>query len=180
MQAIVCVAFDIRTYIREAYHRRVQAPYTTCPQCASGRKLNVLGYYSRYSTDEQGQELSLWIKRFICKACGKTLSCLPHFVASYRLLHNRLIEAYFLGDSKSIGVQRHSDLLKTYMKRFEQWQPSLASRIGCVFGRAPPRLKVWEWVRWMIHRAGNFHTVTKKLIEDFQTTCFGSYQCHQK
>ncbi|MED5073456.1 DUF6431 domain-containing protein [Anoxybacillus geothermalis] len=53
-----------------------------CPHCPSRRPLHRHGYYQRYALTTEG-EYHLWIARYRCQECRKTVSVLPSFLLPY-------------------------------------------------------------------------------------------------
>ncbi|MGJ3223734.1 DUF6431 domain-containing protein, partial [Geobacillus thermoleovorans] len=53
-----------------------------CPHCPSRRPLHRHGYYQRYALTAEG-EYHLWIARYRCQECRKTVSVLPSFLLPY-------------------------------------------------------------------------------------------------
>lgn len=54
-----------------------------CSSCGNQDSLIGHGYYPRKLKDGQGAR-RVWIKRWKCKECGKTMSVLPDFLLSFR------------------------------------------------------------------------------------------------
>ena len=55
----------------------------------------ALGYYSRNVTSPKRGVLRIFVRRFRCCECGKTVSVLPSFVQPYRLVLNLTINEFF-------------------------------------------------------------------------------------
>ncbi len=53
-----------------------------CPHCQSPRALYRHGCYERYALTAEG-EYRLWIARYRCRECRKTVSVLPSFLLPY-------------------------------------------------------------------------------------------------
>jgi hypothetical protein len=130
-------------------------------------------------TDTAGHIITIRVRRFKCNQCRKTVSCLPGFAQPYRLVNNPTIEHFFNGKTGSLDVQRNEDRLKRYWRRFEIWAPALRKLIGSALGRAPPREKAKALWQRLLGAYKSFAACTRRLVRDFQTTCFRNYLCHQ-
>jgi len=53
-----------------------------CPQCEQKRPLTAHGFYSRMLVDG-GFDGSIRVRRYLCRACGRTVSLLPEFTLPY-------------------------------------------------------------------------------------------------
>ena len=84
MQRIYFTALTPEQYVATEAHRQVIAELV-CPRCGKGR-LHRHGQYGRGITGMAGQLLGLCVARFLCLACGGTVSYLPSFALSYRLV----------------------------------------------------------------------------------------------
>lgn len=54
-----------------------------CPSCGATRTFIGHGFYRRKPKD-QSQVYRIWLKRWFCKACHRTLSVLPSFLLRFR------------------------------------------------------------------------------------------------
>jgi len=77
----------VEEYIEQKAERRVRPP-ERCPQCKKLHTLDDLGYYDRGCTDSKGKIREISVRRFVCRNCGLTVSCLPDFAQPYRLVNN--------------------------------------------------------------------------------------------
>ena len=178
MQVIIQVELSVEQYVEEEFHRRVRPP-ERCGSCGALATLKVLAYYSRYTTGVDGDPIRFWVVRFICDACDLTTSCLPSFAQPYRLAATETIEAFVDGERDRLDVQHLEGLLKRYVKRFEGWEASLRGIVGSRFGRAPPKETATAFLRRAVAACGSLAELTLRLAEEFRTTCFGTYRCHQ-
>lgn len=178
MQQIVPCRYLPETYVSEGVHQRIRSP-ESCPRCGQSACLNVHGYYERNATDSSGHELRMKVRRFICKACEVTVSCLPYFLQPYRLVNTATLEAYLMGDLYRMDVQRHVALLGAYQRGLQNSYEQVRQRLGNLFGRAPPQETVTAFWRRAVTVSGTLADLTGRLVNEFRTTCFGSYRCHQ-
>jgi hypothetical protein len=178
MQVITKVRCRPEQYCEQQLHFQVRPPIH-CPHCTKRERLEVLGYYERNVTDTAGQVRRIQVRRFLCTHCQRTVSCLPDFAQPYRLLHNHTIQQFFNGATATPAVQRWLELLPRYWRRFTGWAPQLRRLLGSVFGRAPPKEKVEALWRRLLAACRNLSQLTGHLVQNFRTTCFGSYRCHQ-
>ena len=177
MQVIVKVQCQPEDYISRKVHETVQRP-RLCPVCHKCNRLEAHSYYERGVTGSDGKVVEISIRRFKCQHCGKTVSCLPDFAIPYRLVNSTTTESFFNGDT-GIDVQRNQDRLKRYWRRFVEWSPQLRKIIGSVFGRSPPNESAEALWQRLMAACKNLQKSMSRLIHDFRTTCFGTYQCHQ-
>lgn len=175
MQTIIVVNEQPETYIERGSHTRVRPP-SPCPRCSGGLKAH--GYYSRNTTGTRGQAVRIGVRRFRCRGCGTTVSCLPAFVQPYHFVNNVTIERAFCAAEGHLDVERHRDLLRRYWNRFVKWSRRL--RLIVRPGVGPPGLGVTARDLWRRLSTAwqNLATCTQRLVHDFRVTCFGRYACH--
>lgn len=178
MQVIVKMRYRPEQYVEQKLHRRVQPP-SLCPSCTKRNRLKAHGYYERGVTNTAGHVCAIATRRFKCKHCGVTVSCLPSFAQPYRLVNNQTIEHYFNGQTTRLDVQRNEARLRRYWRGFEKWAPRLRKRLGSALGRAPPWEKAEALWQRLMGAYKTFNTCTRHLVLDFQSTCFRVYLCHQ-
>lgn len=178
MQVIIQVEMSVEQYVEEEYHRRVRPP-ERCGNCGQFGTLKLLGYYDRDTTGAMGALVRFRVARFICEACELTISCLPSFAQPYRLVASETIEAFVEGDTDRLDVLRTEGLLKRYVRRFKRWQESLRRIIGNLFARGPPKETATAFWRRAVAACGSLAELTLRLVQEFRTTCFGTYCCHQ-
>ena len=177
MQLIYALDIDPERYVAESFHKRMLPP-TECPHCYSERTLWSLGYYSRNLSRMVLGTLRIFVRRFRCRCCRKTVSVLPGFAQPYRFVQNRTIENYVRGSPFPDEVTRHLDLLSQYWRRYRLWLPELARTLGHALGRAPPRDPIAAW-RFLVEPHGDLGSTTQNLVNAFQITPFGRYRCHR-
>jgi transposase-like protein len=179
MQRIYFTALTPEGYIASEAHRQVIAELI-CPQCGKGR-LHRHGTYGRGITGLLGQLLWLLVARFICCVCDHTVSYLPSFALSYRLVQAATFEAFLDGKIGRGDVQRWQSVLGDYRRRMTRFAEVVVRTVGCGFGRAPPPAPaeggaVWSWLKGA---CGGMESATRLLVATFKITLFRRYQCHQ-
>lgn len=176
MQRIYFTALTPEQYIASEAHLQVIGDII-CPRCGKGR-LHRHGTYDRGITGMLGQLLSLLVARFICCGCDHTVSYLPSFALSYRLVQVATFEAFLDGKMDRVDVQRWQSVLEDYRRRMTRFAEIVVRTVGCGFGRAPPAAggAVWSWLKGA---CGGIESATRLLVATFKITLFRRYQCHQ-
>ncbi len=176
MQRILPWAQTPEVYWASEAHREVR-PETVCPRCGELGPLHRHGAYQRWITSVVGLLLDIWVARFLCVACGRTVSYLPEFALSYRPVRAATFEAYLDGQHERPDVQRWQSLAANYQRRMQAFATELTRTIGCGLGRAPPTDgRLWPWLK---EACGGIEPATRRLVAEFKITLFKSYQCHQ-
>jgi len=178
MQKLVRVKLSPEDYARAQHHRQMHPP-PECPNCGRFHRLWALGYYRRYTTGALGQAIAILVRRFRCTVCKITVSCLPRFAQPYRLVNHTTLDAFVKGRHRGRDVQARWDLLQSYLRRFAEWQPELLKIIGHRFGRASPKEDATAFWRRAVATCGSTSKLTVLLVQEFGTTCFSTYRCHQ-
>jgi transposase-like protein len=80
-----------QTYIDQEKHKDSACP-DGCPGCGGDGCLIGHGYYLRKAKGEQ-QAYFIWIKRWLCKICHRTLSVIPNFLLPFRHYLVRVVQA---------------------------------------------------------------------------------------
>jgi transposase-like protein len=177
MQRIYPCELTPEEYIETEAHRQVR-PGMVCPRCGKAGPLHRHGVYKRGITGSVGQVLCILIARFLCLACRGTVSYLPSFALSYRLVRAATFEAFLEGKFALRDVQSWQTLLQQYQRRMADYAPDIFRIVGCRLGRAPPeRSGVWPWLK---EACGSLDSATRRLVTVFQITPFQRYQCHQR
>lgn len=178
MQKLVGVKLTVEAYVREQYHRHMRPP-SQCPNCGRFHRLWGHAYYERGTTDSCGKAIAFWVRRFLCADCEITVSCLPSFAQPYSLVNQTTLEAFVKGRDQRRDVQARWDLLQRYRRRFAEWRPQLLKIIGHRFGRASPKEEATAFWRRAVATCGSTSKLTALLVQEFGTTCFTTYRCHQ-
>lgn len=178
MQKVMRIKLTIEAYVREQFQTRMRPP-EECPNCGRLHRLWAHSYYERDSTDATGKPLAFWVRRFQCTCCEVTVSCLPRFAQPYRLVSHTTLEAFLKGHHARRDVQALQGLLQRYARRFAEWRPSLVRIVGHRFGRASPKENATVFWRRAVAACGSAAELTMQLVNEFRTTCFRTYRCHQ-
>ncbi len=80
-----------QAYIDQNKHKESAYP-SGCPWCGQSGGLIGHGYYLRKAKGEQGVYL-IWIKRWFCKFCRRTMSVIPNFLLPYRHYLAQVVQA---------------------------------------------------------------------------------------
>jgi hypothetical protein len=124
--------------------------------------------------------LWIWVRRFLCRHCRISVSCLPQFAQPYRPVNTPTIAAGFNGEEARPQVQRWSQLIGVYWRRFEAHLPVLLRQVGNAFGPLPLQPTAQGFWRQLLQHCGELADATRQLIHQFHTCLFGTYRCHQR
>ncbi len=179
MQLIRPVPVTAEQYVQENFHQQIRAPQN-CPNCQHAHSLEALCYYWRYVTSMLAAVLRIQVRRFLCRHCRVSISCLPDFAQPYRLVNTSTVQAGFDGQKARPDVQRWGQLVGSYWKSFARHLPRLIRSVGSAFGpsfAAPSARQFWEQIK---RACGSLATATRQLVKQFHTCLFGTYRCHQR
>jgi len=176
MQIIRVLPMSVDHYVGTSFHLGVEPP-CNCPHCDATNALKALGYYSRNVTSPKSGILRIFVRRFRCSKCRRTVSVLPSFVQPYRLVLNVTINEFF-GGSLNAAALSWLPLLKQYWNRFANWFPKIERIIKSVVERSPPQQDAAGWWRVMAATFGDLEKITVALVDRFGVTLFGRYRCH--
>jgi transposase-like protein len=76
MQRLFASPWTPEQYDASQAHRQI-VPESVCPSCEQPSSLNRHGSYPRWVVSVVGKLLRLWIARFLCRLCRRTISYLP-------------------------------------------------------------------------------------------------------
>ena len=178
MQTIYPTSLTPEQYAQAEHHRQVPPP-ENCPRCCAAHALEALAYYHRYITTATAAVLLIWVRRFLCRRCRVSVSCLPAFAQPYRPVNTATIAEGFHGQ-RTPQVARWSELIQGYWRRFERHLPTLLRQVGNAFGPVPLRPAAPDFWRQLLQHAGDLAQLTRELIHQFHTCLFGTYRCHQR
>jgi hypothetical protein len=179
MQRIFPTSLTPEQYAEQEYHRQVPPP-ENCPNCQRARALEGLAYYRRYITTTTALVLCIWVRRFLCRHCGISVSCLPQFAQPYRPVNTSTVAAGFSGEAARPEVRRWSELIRGYWRRFETHLPRLLCQVGNAFGPLPLQPTAQGFWQQLLQHCGDLGSATRQLIHQFHTCLFGTYRCHQR
>lgn len=177
MQVLVRFPGNPESYVNSGAERHMTPP-SPCPHCESLRRLRLLGYYERFITTTTGALERMKVRRFRCRDCRHTVSLLPNFCLSYRLVRGESVARFLRGDGIDAQDLPWHDLLLRCRKRFVAWMPDLGSLIGSTFelpwsGLHPHR--VWTG---MEEYFGGWTEARHQILTKFGVTMLGCYCCH--
>ena len=179
MQTIFQTSLTPEQYVEREHHKQVKAP-GNCPNCQRALTLEALAYYERYITTATALVLLIWVRRFLCRLCRVSVSCLPSFAQPYRPVNTPTVEAGFNGQSQRPEVQRWTVLIEAYWQRFQGHLPTLVRQVGNSFGPVPLQPSAQGFWRQLLQHCGNLASATRQLVHEFHTCLFGTYRCHQR
>lgn len=179
MQVVCKVELDADEYVTTEAHLSVRRP-AVCPVCKQKDTLVVLGHYERSCTVKgTGRIAEIKVRRFVCKACRRTVSMLPSFAQPYRLVCSVTIERYFNGEMVRADTSTLRRLLRRYWNRFTQWLPDLMETIGRVLGLPPPGTQPQGSWHAILAAYQHLDRATRSLVGKYRVTIFGKYLCHE-
>jgi ribosomal protein S27AE len=179
VQIIVEVGVDPLVYRDGECQRLVRAP-SVCPNCGRAQSLEAHGYYWRWVAGVCGLQVLIAVRRFECRHCPVTVSCLPQFAQPYRLVCNETIEAFFAEKKGRPDVERWRELLGNYRRRYEGFLPKRRAACGALFGRSPPQEQASGFWRRIMNACGGLAAATGRLVHALGITLFGRYRVHQR
>jgi hypothetical protein len=156
--------------LREAHIRASEHAHT----------LEALGYYSRFITQAIATVLEIWVRRFLCRHCCMSVSCLPQFAQPDRVVNTDTVQAAFNEQHKRPDVQRWWILLRTYGRRFQAHLPELILRVGQHCGALPVEATARDFWKRCLQTCGDLAHGTHEWMARFRTCLFGTYRCHQR
>ena len=81
---------SVQAYIDQDKHKDSACP-DGCAWCGGNGCLFRHGYYRRKAKGEK-QAYFIWVKRWLCKICHRTLSMIPNFLLPYRHYLVRVVQ----------------------------------------------------------------------------------------
>ena len=179
MQQIIPVSITVPEYVSSNYLDQIPNP-TRCPQCHDTQGLLRHGTYQRW-VSWLAELIRVTIARFLCRKCGRTLSCLPDWCLSYRQVNAFTTQRYLddeCDEQEDLGISSWEYLLRSYQRRIDSFGPTLIRRLHTGLGIAPPQpdQPPWPWIR---KACGTLQSAARQLVSTFRITLFGRYRCHQ-
>lgn len=178
MQTILKTSLTPVQYVEQEHHKQVKPP-GNCPNCSSAHSLESLAYYRRYVTWLTSAFL-IWVRRFLCRRCRVSVSCLPSFAQPYRAINTCTIEAGFNEQLQQRTVPHWDTLLRSYWRRYESHLPRLLQQVGNAFGAVPLKPTGGGFWKQLLRQGGGLADATEQLVHQFHTCLFGTYRCHQR
>jgi hypothetical protein len=178
MQSIFQTSLTPKQYSDQEYQKQVKAP-ENCSNCMRAHTLEAHAYYRRYVT-WLTSVLVIWVRRFLCRKCRVSVSCLPSFAQPYRAVNTATVEAGFNGQTQKPEVQHWGTAIEGYWRRFGAKLPRLLSQVGNAFGPVPLQPTARGFWEQLLTHCGDLASATRQLVHGFHTCLFGTYRCHQR
>ncbi len=178
MQTIFPTSLTPKQYAEQNYQKQVPPP-ERCVNCGRANSLEALAYYHRYIT-WLTEVLIIWVRRFLCRHCRVSISCLPDFAQPYRVVNTATVAAGFSGQTQSRPVRHWGSLIESYWRRFQAHLPRLLQRVGNAFGPVPLVATAQGFCQQLLRHCGDLAGATGQLVHRFHTCLFGTYRCHQR
>ncbi|MFT3990590.1 MAG: DUF6431 domain-containing protein [Luteolibacter sp.] len=178
MQVLVAFPGDPEYYASSGAERRIPPP-SSCPNCKCPRRPRLLGYYQRYVSAKTGEPIQLKIRRFRCTHCRRTVSLLPDFCLSYRVVRGESVARFLRGNGIDASDLRWHGLLVGCRKKFASWLPELGSMIHQTFGlhwEKPSIQSVWMGIE---QHFGGWIEARCHVLSKCGVTLLGAYRCHR-
>jgi len=170
MQQLCEVSVD--TYLAAGNPFDVVSRPGKCERCKEGKCFQRHGTYLRYVETKHVK-----VARFLCAACGLTVSMLPMFVLPYR---NRLVEAvdqYFRAEKDARMQMGDTDLLRRYWHQWVGHFESVQRDTGWPPQRPLGREPRAYWQQ-MATAASGMAAAQKHLIGCYGISLLRRYGCH--
>lgn len=177
MQRIYRWAGTAEIYEQQEGWRQI-VPESICAYCRKAVSLHRHGRYQRWVATVLGRLLYLWIARFLCPRCRHTISYLPDFALTYRVLGPQTLQRFLNHQMERPDVRTFLDLCATYERRLYRFAPELIRTVGAGLGLSPPRSPsgLWPWLK----KAGKgLRPLTRRLVTVFKIGLLKRYRCHQ-
>ena len=178
MQQIYPTSLTPAQYVEQNHHKQVRPP-ENCPNCGQAHTLEALTYYRRYVTSLV-DVLRIWVRRFLCRECRVSVSCLPDFAQPYRAVNTATVEAGFSGQTQKREVQHWGALIEVYWERLVAHLPLLLRQVGNAFGPVSLQPTAGSFWSQLLRHCGDLAKATRQLVQEFHTCLFGTYRCHQR
>jgi hypothetical protein len=177
MQTIYPVTLTPQEYVDAGFEDQVIKP-ESCANCGGANALKALGYYARW-VSYLLEVFRIRVRRFRCRRCQVSISCLPDFAQPYRVVHSQTVQAGFNGEGGK-EVEHWGWLIVAYWKQFSAHRQRLLSAVGNAFGPCPAGMSARKFWRLLMEKGVDLAKTTRRLVREFGTCLFGAYRCHQK
>jgi len=176
MQQILPVPINVVEYVKTNYQDQIASP-SHCSHCNDTQGLWRHGTYGRWISWCL-ETVRILVARFLCRKCGRTVSCLPDWALSYRRVNVHTTQRYFDGERGEREMFQWESLLRSYQKRIDSFAPTLIRSVNTGLGAPPskPGQPLWPWIK---KACGTLQSAARQLISTFRITLFGRYRCHQ-
>lgn len=177
MQVLASYPGTPESYVQAGAERKMPPP-SPCPNCGCHRRLRLLGYYERFVSATSGRLFRMKVRRFRCRDCRLTVSLLPDFCVSYRLIRGEVAARFLRGDGIEAPDLPWQALLVSCRKKYAAWLPEfrelLYSEFGVRCAGFPPHA-VWIVLE---ARFGHWMNARFQLLAKCGVTLLGRYRCH--
>lgn len=176
MQQILPVPINVIEYVKSDYQDQIANP-SHCPNCNDTHGLHRHGTYKRWISWCL-DVVRILVARFLCSKCGRTVSCLPDWALSYRLINVFTTQRYLDGEGGDREMFQWETVLRSYQKRIDSFAPTLVRSVNTGLGAPPskPGQPLWPWIK---KACGTLQSAARQLVSTFRITLFGRYRCHQ-
>ena len=133
MQQILPVPINVIEYVKSNYQDQIASP-SRCSNCNDTQGLCRHGTYGRWISWCL-ETVRILVARFLCRKCGRTVSCLPDWALSYRRVNVHTTQRYLDGERGEREIFQWESLLRSYSEadRFlcANADPLSKYRLGC-------------------------------------------------
>lgn len=176
MQTIYPVTLTPKEYVAQGFEDQVLKP-ENCANCGGANCLEALGYYARWVSNLL-EVCRVQVRRFLCRQCKVSISCLPDFAQPYRVVATVTVQAGF-NEQSCPQTQHWGWLILEYWKKFSGQLQELLRTVGNAFGPCPVGLDAREFWNLLMAECGDLSKATQRLVHEFGICLFGRYRCHQ-
>ena len=100
---------NVRKYIKDGKKNKWPKPANKCEMCGYYKKIIQYGFYLRYYINfHLGINEKIYVKRYFCKNCKKTISLLPDFcIRKYILSFQDILNIVYEFDNKKLHLEEY-------------------------------------------------------------------------
>jgi hypothetical protein len=108
MQKLLKIA-NIKEYISNGKKNKWPKSWNKCPMCRYFNKIIEYGFYMRYYINcHLGINGKIYVKRYYCKECKKTISLLPDFcIRRYILSFDDILDFLYIKYKRKISLEKY-------------------------------------------------------------------------